>query len=141
MFIERYNMTDELELSSLEKSVLAKILEGNHPILEDLRIQLENIKAIKREFTGYGFFTTFLVSSESIKSRISGLSFAFGDVTAQIDDLEHGAGFVLFVENGAIHVLEGFSYDEKWPETLTNYELNYINDFARDFSGLPMFDD
>jgi len=55
-----------------------------------------------------------------------------------MDDLEHGAVFVLFVENGAIYVLEGFSYDEKWPEAMTNFELHYLNDFVRDLSGIPM---
>jgi len=40
-------MAEELELLALEKSVLAKMLEGNHPILEDLCIQLKNIRPIK----------------------------------------------------------------------------------------------
>jgi hypothetical protein len=29
--------------------------------------------------------------------------------------LVHGAGFVVFIDQGRLAVLEGFTYDEDWP--------------------------
>lgn len=50
----------------------------------------------------------------------------FGDVLADLDGLEHGAGFVLFIDNGLIGMLEGYSNTgEAWPDTPCNFELRY----------------
>jgi hypothetical protein len=38
----------------------------------------------------------------------------------------HGAGFVLFVDDGVISFLEGFTYDEPWPEDAGSFELWYL---------------
>jgi hypothetical protein len=46
-----------------------------------------------------------------------------GDIGADIPGLAHGAGFVLFVRGGVISMLEGFSYDEKWPESISEFKL------------------
>jgi hypothetical protein len=48
---------------------------------------------------------------------------ALGDVTATIEGLEHGAGFVLFVQDGVLDVLEGFSYDEPWTDMNARFEV------------------
>jgi hypothetical protein len=44
-------------------------------------------------------------------------------VVAEVDGLKHGAGFALWIENGMLATLEGFSYDERWPETVNRYSL------------------
>ena len=46
------------------------------------------------------------------------------DVSARIDGMEHGAGFVLWVEDGVLETLEGFSYVEPWPDLSARYELS-----------------
>jgi hypothetical protein len=46
-----------------------------------------------------------------------------GDVGAEFPALKHGAGFVLFVRGGVITMLEGYTYDEAWPERTDEFRL------------------
>ena len=34
--------------------------------------------------------------------------------------MENGAGFVLYIQNGKLEMLEGYSYDEKWQYVRNN---------------------
>ena len=48
------------------------------------------------------------------------------DVQGTLSGPQHGAGFVLFINNGLIHMLEGYTYDESWPSDIKSFELRYI---------------
>ncbi|HBH46044.1 MAG TPA: hypothetical protein DDX47_01610 [Candidatus Jacksonbacteria bacterium] len=111
--------------NSFEKNVMEMLLQGDDPVLKILYKQNIVSKVCKRKSTGVGFFTTFSVP-ENVE-RIDDKSFKFGDVTATIDGLQHGAGFLLYVEHGFIHTLEGYTYDEEWPKKIINYKLDYTN--------------
>jgi hypothetical protein len=124
-----------MTLSPLEQQVLEKLLAGIHPLFPLLRDQLAKTMVTEREFTGVGFFTTLAVAPEVPRLSPS-QSFAFGDVGATIPGLDAGAGFVLFIADGALHLLEGYSYDEPWPDSAESFELAYLNP-TRDFTGLP----
>jgi len=124
-----------MQLTTLEREVLYKLLAGNQPIIRDLRLQLTTIEVDRREFTGVGFFSYFRVDDSLITHQLLGKSFHFGDVVADIEGLKHGAGFVLFVKDGAIDNLEGYSYDEKWPDDIRKFKLRYLKEGRRDFSG------
>ncbi|HSU05754.1 MAG TPA: hypothetical protein VLI93_09290, partial [Acetobacteraceae bacterium] len=58
--------------------------------------------------------------TERLKSHPT---FSFGDIQAMIPGLTFGAGFVLHVRNGAIEFLEGYSYEEPWPESVSGFVL------------------
>lgn len=109
-------------LSDLEREVLEMLLSGDHPALEVLRQQLAHARLASRENTGVGFYCDFDISETTpTVSR----DFQLGDVHAEIQGLQHGAGFVLFVSNGRLKTLEGYTYDEPWPETVEAYSLRY----------------
>ena len=122
------------ELTDLERAVLVKLLEGDHPVLSSLRSQLKASRVIGREFTGVGFFTN-LALGENGSERIAG-DLKFGDVIADIDGLRHGAGFLLYVENGALKMLEGYSYDEPWPQKISAFKLSFMQGEERDWQAL-----
>jgi hypothetical protein len=42
-----------------------------------------------------------------------------------MDGLEHGAGFELLVKDGYLRMLEGYSYDEPWPDSIHTFDLYY----------------
>ena len=39
--------------------------------------------------------------------------------------LAHGAGFVLFIRGGRLSMLEGYTYDEPWPDQVRGFSLRY----------------
>jgi hypothetical protein len=81
--------------------------------------------------SGVGFFSHFDVPEGA--PRLPGSpSIRFGDVAAEIDGLQHGAGFLVFIDDGVLTMLEGVSYGETWPQTVSKYELRYMDGEQRD---------
>ncbi|MGH2483438.1 MAG: barstar family protein [Candidatus Limnocylindria bacterium] len=101
-------------LTKLEQAVLDKLLQLGNPTVEALRLQAEHSRVRHREYTGVGFWTEFDVSE--VASSAGSADFELSGVGADIPGLEHGAGFLLFVRNGYLSQLEGFTYDEPWPQ-------------------------
>ena len=106
----------------LESEVMLKILAEEPAVAEALAQQYKNSLITSREFTGVGFFTNFEVANETLALADSP-SFELGSVQATISGLEFGAGFVLYVRDGLIKMLEAYSYDEPWPEQILSYQL------------------
>lgn len=113
------------DLSRLEREALSMFLAGDHNVLRALREQLSTCRVVDRELTGVGFFTKLAVPESAAKAGIDNGTLTFADVTAEIEDLEHGAGFVLFVRDGRLDTLEGYTYDEPWPEVIGAFALDY----------------
>jgi len=109
-------------LNDLEQAVLDKLLSGDHPVLAALRAQAAKARFIKRECTGVGDFCHFEVPSEA---PILKGDFEIDDVDAELEGLAHGAGFVLFIRDGRLDVLESYTYDEPWPRDVVNFKLTY----------------
>jgi hypothetical protein len=120
-------------LTKFEYAVLEKLLRGDHPILVELYGQLSTCNVRDREMSGIGFFTYLKVPSELKKTNIN---LRFGDVIAEIPELKNGAGFVLYVKNGKLEMLEGYCYDESWPNEISTFKLMYITGKTRDLTAL-----
>ena len=119
-------MTD---LTELERAILAKLLAGEHALLEQLRRQLVS----RRELTGHGFYTHLDVGETLVAAKVK---VSFGDVVAEIEGMPDGAGFELYVENGRLSVLEGYGYDDPWPSAIASYTLRYSTGDKRDWNAL-----
>ena len=114
------------ELTPLEKAVIDKLLRANGEIFTALRAQAELAKVALRKMTGVGFFTTLSIPNNP--RQIDGQSLQLRNVVAEISGLKHGAGFVLFVEDGVLDLLEGYTYgDEPWPKQITSFTLSYTD--------------
>ena len=101
-------------MTELEKIIMTMLLDGDDPVLAVLRSQADAASVATREFSGAGFYTTFAVPETA--SRLQGVPrMVIGDVYATIDGLEHEAGFLLFVADGAIDMLECFNVDPVFP--------------------------
>ena len=116
-------------LPPFEQAALDKLLAGNHPVLAALRTQAKAGRLSSRELTGVGFYCDFEVPPTV--SPVGDENFHLGDVEATVPGLKHGAGFVLFVTNGRLTQLEGYSYDEPWPEEIHDFELRYQHEPRR----------
>jgi hypothetical protein len=110
-------------LSPFEQEVIETILRPRHPVFDALRRQLQTCRVGARELTGAGFFASLIVAPDVAPAMVSRDRLHLGDVAATVDGLAHGAGFILWVEKGVLAELEGFSYDEPWPERIDSYAV------------------
>ena len=115
------------EFTKLEKAVLEKLIEGSIPLLVELQRQFKVCTVKDREFTGHGFFADLSVPEETRKKV--GLDLVLGDVLGEdIPELQWGAGFLLFVKDAVLDLLEGFSYYGPWPTLVDEFRLTYMNE-------------
>jgi hypothetical protein len=114
-----------MDLLPLERAVLERLLDGPHETLAILRQQLETLEVTERNLTGAGFFTYFKVAPSAAAADIREEEVIWGDVEAEIEGLEHGAGFLLYIQRGRLASLEGYTYDESWPEQVGRFKLTY----------------
>lgn len=105
-----------------ESDVMQKILCEIPEMAEVLLKQYESAIVLNREFTGCGFFTKYQINDEylSLKQK---KNIELGSVEANINNVQDGVGFVLYIRNGFIDSLEGYTYGEPWPEVLTEYSI------------------
>jgi hypothetical protein len=111
-------------LSKFERDVIDKLLNGNSNALRILKSQID-MAQIARRYTGAGFFLSFDVPDTC--SRVMPEKCRIGDVTATIAGLKYGAGFVLYVNDGLVRQLEGYCYEETWPDEIREYTLSYMD--------------
>jgi hypothetical protein len=118
-------------MTKLERAVLDKLFAGKSEPFHIFRQQLAVARVVGRELTGVGFFINFSVPPEA--PRLPGRPrFYFGDVGAEIKGVQHGAGFLLLVEDGCLKTLEGYTFDDPWPDDASSFTLHYDNGANRD---------
>lgn len=98
----------------LEKAVLDLLLDRPGELFENIRRQLSLATVSERKFTGVGFFTNLVIPSDApVKRDLPNME--IGDVGAEFPNVKHGAGFLLFIRDGVVSWLEGYTYGENWP--------------------------
>jgi hypothetical protein len=119
--------------TTVEDRVLEMLLRGEDEILSVLRQQARHAQISSRKMTGVGFYTEFVIPSEV--PRVPGHpTFKLGDVNGIADNVRHGLGFLLYVKDGALSMLEGYTYDEPWPEDVRGLVLSYASKEGRSLS-------
>ena len=129
----------KLSLTKFEEEVLVWLLDGQEPVLDALRRQLAKANSVTKVFTGHGIYINFNLPSDviplhkvlKVKPR-----FCFGDVEASIPSLEYGAHFLLWVEDGQLTSLEGYTFDESYPQEISDFQLRYYGREGRDWNYL-----
>lgn len=105
-----------------ENDVMQKILHEDNALYEQLSKQYKCAVITNREFSGCGFFTKFNILDESLRLK-DFMNIELGNTRAIIEGIKNGIGFVLFIRNGFITTLEGYTYDDKWPDNISDYQL------------------
>jgi hypothetical protein len=113
-------------ITKFEKTILDAMLAGELPELSVLRAQAKVATVEERQMTGVGFFTTVSIPPEVTPVSAAGRR-VISDVGAELVGLENGAGFLLFIQDGRLDFLEGFTYDEPWPENLELRRWYYLH--------------
>ena len=97
-------------LNSTERTVLDMLLYGDHKVLATLRHQSVDVEVESREPAKTGVKTCFNVLESSPRLEHQEL-FQIADVCADISELQQPAIFILWIENGALKVLETVVFD------------------------------
>ena len=105
-----------------ENEVMLKIIEANPVYGEKLLNQYITAGIVNRNFTGHGFFTNYCIPDKKF-SLGDNINLTLEQIGANINNMKHGAGFVLFIKNGLISCLEGYGYGEPFPYEILKYDL------------------
>ncbi|HEY7395431.1 MAG TPA: hypothetical protein VH559_11340 [Gemmatimonadaceae bacterium] len=101
------------EFLELEQQVMRRIIAWQTVVCPDIERQWSVSSFGTRELSGTGFFSHFVVPNDA--PLIAPPSFEIS-VDALLQSGE-GAGFTLFVRNGRLDWLEGYTYgDTPWPD-------------------------
>ncbi|MCH8134920.1 MAG: hypothetical protein IIB77_02950 [Proteobacteria bacterium] len=109
--------------NQFEREVIRHILKKDAP---KYLSHLQYLFVDRRESTGVGIYVNFeylerppIFSSENI---------TIGEtVYAEIEGLEGGAAFLLYIEKGRITMLEAVAHvSDTWPADISKFEIQYI---------------
>ncbi|WP_375403813.1 hypothetical protein [uncultured Sphingomonas sp.] len=110
------------DFTEMETWALQAIFDETPALSLKLRHQLCCATVTKRKNTGGGFFTSIVLPKDTPQvecPRVLGYA-----THARVEGLEHGLGFVLFMEDGRLHLLEGFAWG---PESTVSLDLNSLS--------------
>jgi hypothetical protein len=97
------------KLSKLEDAVLRAIAAQYPDANSAIDAQRSVARVTGRNNTGAGFYTTFAVAQSCPVVTVAS---PIGNVTARVQGLNHGMGFILWLQNGRLSKLEGYSFEE-----------------------------
>jgi len=117
--------------TKLELAALHSIFAETPQYANGLAVQLAGASVTERENTGGGFFTTISVAADipQIPSpRVLG-----HEIYAKVEGLTHGMGFILFMKDGNLNLLEGYAvgYENTAPLKLATVNFT-ISGFPKD---------
>jgi hypothetical protein len=85
------------------------------------------VRAGRREWTGVGFWLDITTPSDTVPIPFE-KDIHLSDVGVELEGVDHGVGFVLHVFSGLLGQLEGFTYDQPWPDRTGAFVVAYIRD-------------
>jgi hypothetical protein len=93
----------------IERAVLEAAAHDYQASANSLREQIAAAQVTDFENTGVGFFSTVSVSPAA--PRLTDKS-PLDAATGSVDDVEHGMGFLVFLEDGYVSLIEGYTYGD-----------------------------
>lgn len=101
------------DLPLIEQSAINMLLEGDDARQVALRHQLAAVRAVHRTANSAGIYAVFELDENT--KRLEGRpSFHVADVFARSERCEE-IGFILFIKEGVIEYLEGYTYGDTYP--------------------------
>ena len=113
-----------MELSRLEQQILKAMALADRE-RSTMEAQIRAATVISREYTNVGFFTKLsipddLAALDRGRWRLEDMPSGF----AQHPVLTAGASFILWIKEGRLVTLEGFTNDGDWPADETEFRVS-----------------
>lgn len=108
--------------TEIEKAVIQRLLGDSS--LSPLRssIRWDTIEVKSRSMTGAGFLTEFK-SSPELRLFKEGTNLRWGKAGARLNDAGVETGYVIYVDDGQVTGIEGYTYGDEWPTHIDRVEL------------------
>lgn len=110
-----------MKLNLLEKNIIKNFLEKNKSGVQYDEFFYSELIVLNREFSGVGFMTC-LHRYDELKVSSRDLSFKWGNVGAILNS-EIDTGYLLYINDGYLAVIEGYTYDDDWPKEINSLDL------------------
>jgi hypothetical protein len=108
--------------TDMETAALQAIFAETPALSLELQRQLNRAEVTSRENTGGGFFTEIAVPDDGPRVKCPKV---LGYAThARVEGLEDGLGFILFMKNGKLRLLEGHAWGR---ESTASLDLNNLS--------------
>lgn len=112
--------------AELADRVIEMLLSGEDYVLSILRQQYKNARIISEECNNVGFYINYQIDDAPIIPNEYNGTFQIGDLNGTVDNIDSAVGFVLFIKNGYIIMLEGYTNTlDQWPESDSQIKLQY----------------
>jgi hypothetical protein len=111
-----------MKANELEKAVIGSMLADRELKPAKPAVNFDAITVRDREFTGAGFLTEF-ERSEELKLFDGGVSLRWGKVGARLNSSKLETGYLVYVDDGYVTTVEGYTYGDEWPNQVEQIEL------------------
>lgn len=111
-----------MKVTELEKLVIGSMLADHE--LKPVRssVNFDAVLVSDRELTGVGFLTEFQ-RSEELKLFEADVSLRWGKVGARLNASKVETGYLVYVDDGYVTSVEGYTYGDEWPDQIEQIEL------------------
>jgi hypothetical protein len=114
---------DGVSLTALELAVMGAIAAGDRERTVMER-QIKSLRLLKRDLTGVGFYTTFEMPEDTDRLDLDRWKIEdMGHGFAHHPGLPAGALFILWIRDGRIVTLEGYTAGGDWPTDEENFRV------------------
>lgn len=111
-----------MKVTELEKTVISSMLADSEVNPIRSAVNFDAVTVSEREFTGAGFLTE-LERSEELKLFDDGVSLRWGKVGARLNVSKLETGYLVYVDDGYVTTVEGYTYGDEWPAQVEQIEL------------------
>lgn len=101
-----------------ESIIISDICNRYPEYKEKLQQQLSFAVVKERVLSKYGFSTYFTINNSNLVTLGENVKLGLETDGWRVNGLDRGSGYVLWIENGVIYSLEGFSYEEPWQQEI-----------------------
>ncbi|HKY41321.1 MAG TPA: hypothetical protein VJN18_35555 [Polyangiaceae bacterium] len=111
-----------MKATELEKLVIGNMLADHE--LKPVRssVNFDAVLVSDRELTGVGFLTEFQ-RSEELKLFEADVSLRWGKIGARLNASKVETGYLVYVDDGYVTGVEGYTYGDEWPDQIEQIEL------------------
>ena len=111
-----------MEAIELEKLVIESMLADRELKPVKSTVNLDAVVVVGREFTGVGFLVEYERSDE-LRVFGTGVKLRWGKVGARLNAAKIETGYLVYVDDGYVTAVEGYTYGDKWPDQVKDIEL------------------